>query len=45
MTRLHEGMYYIILPAFALLLEQACSDRCDARVIRKVTGEVFEEIH
>lgn len=45
MTRLREGMCYIILPALAVLLEQACSDRCDTRVVGKVTGEVFEEIH
>jgi hypothetical protein len=45
MTSLHGGLCYIILPAFALLLEQASSDRCDASVVRKVTGEVFEEIH
>jgi hypothetical protein len=45
MTSLGEELCYIILPAFILLLEQASSDRCDAHVIRKVTGEVFEEIH
>ena len=40
-----EGMSYIVLPAFALLFEQTCSDRCDAGVVQKVTGKVIEEIY
>jgi hypothetical protein len=45
MTSSQGGLCYIILPAFALLLEQASSDRYDAGVVQKVTGKVFEEIH
>ena len=39
------GKCYIVLPAFDVFLEYTGSDRCDASIVQKVTGEVFEEIY